>query len=118
MKVLNSLPNDDIRKDIYESWIKNDSQSGEDRWRQIVSAIAEPNGERNQGNTKKRKGVDYAELDSWRYELVFTHCYPRLDANVSKTQNHLLKSPFCVHPKTGTNHVNARRGVGHDAADD
>jgi DNA primase catalytic subunit len=34
-------------------------------------------------------------------DVILQYTYPRIDAEVSKHRNHLLKAPFCVHPGTG-----------------
>jgi DNA primase small subunit len=34
-------------------------------------------------------------------DVILQYTYPRIDAEVSKHRNHLLKSPFVVHPGTG-----------------
>uniref|UniRef100_A0A7R9YXY9 DNA primase small subunit n=1 Tax=Pseudictyota dubia TaxID=2749911 RepID=A0A7R9YXY9_9STRA len=81
--------------------------SPEEKWEELkrnLDILVGKNAGNKSGNNKAAKKLstkDRIQIEQFPTKTVFKYCYPRLDINVSKMQNHLLKSPFCVHPKTG-----------------
>ncbi|OMJ11952.1 DNA primase small subunit [Smittium culicis] len=63
------------------------------RWDELVTALEK--------DFKKRKESRFITSQQLINEIILQYVYPRLDENVSTHVNHLLKSPFCIHPKTG-----------------
>ncbi|GAA93652.1 uncharacterized protein L969DRAFT_96678 [Mixia osmundae IAM 14324] len=79
---------DDVANRCRAEWTgKNISSSL--KWRDLLSSVGK----------YKTKGKESAK--DIVEDVILQYTYPRLDAEVSKHLNHLLKSPFVVHPGTG-----------------
>ena len=50
---------------------------------------------------RKKNNITYCHSESCINEFILNILSPRLDWNVTRQATHLLKGPFCVHPKTG-----------------
>ncbi|KAJ9124275.1 hypothetical protein QFC22_001075 [Naganishia vaughanmartiniae] len=84
------IPDKDVVDSLRKRWQNSDSSS-KTKWKELLIA-REKLSDQHLRYTKIVKAIE---------DIILQYTYPRIDAEVSKRRNHLLKSPFVIHPGTG-----------------
>ncbi|CAH0019194.1 unnamed protein product [Clonostachys rhizophaga] len=90
-KLLQLLPDQTLNESLKRKWDAAPGRTSTSKWADI-DAVAK---------TGASKNLDSKALLEAKQDIVLEYTYPRLDVLVSKRMDHLLKTPFAVHPGTG-----------------
>lgn len=88
--LLSLIPDKTLTTALQKKWDSQPTRSSVQKWADI-DALAKT------GNLS----IKPSALVEAKQDIRLEYTYPRLDAEVSKKLNHLLKSPFVIHPGTG-----------------
>lgn len=84
--LLKLIPRQETVNALREKWEADPDRPSKGKW----------------GDFMKLRNADKSGiLEAAAEDIILQYTYPRLDAEVSKHRNHLLKAPFCIHPATG-----------------
>ncbi len=87
----------DATNQLRHDWARQ-PKSSIDKWKDIVQIVGAYNKDKD---ARPAAATAFRKWERALEDIILQYTYPRIDAEVSKRRNHLLKSPFVIHPGTG-----------------